>query len=88
MLNLILGALAAAGLFLLINYTRQKKMKLGWWQWSLTILVLLYTVFVFEVIAGFLTEGATQAALVMGLITGILAVIAWVLLARFALRKA
>jgi len=88
MLNLILGALAAAGLFLLINYTRQKKMKLVWWQWSLTILVMLYTVFVLEVIAGFLAEGATQAALVMGLVTGILAVIAWVLLARFALKKA
>jgi len=88
MLNLILGALAAAGLFLLINYTRQKKMKLVWWQWSLTILVMLYTVFVLEVIAGFLAEGATQAALVMGLVTGILAVIAWVLLSRFALKKA
>jgi len=44
---------------------------------------LFYAVFVLEVIVGFLGEGAPQAALVMGLLTGIIAIVWGVLLKRF-----
>lgn len=47
----------------------------------------LYAIFVLEVIVTFLSEGALQATLVMGIITGIIAVIWGVLLRRFVFVK-
>ena len=87
-IHLIIGALAMAGIFLLVDYARKNEMKLNWWQWLLTVLGILYTVFVLELIVGFLGEGVPQAALVMGLMTGILAVVWGVLLRRFVFKKA
>ena len=86
--HLIIGAMAMAGLLLLIEYARKKELGLKLWHWLLTVLGILYTVFVLELIAGFLGEGAPQAALVMGLLTGIFAVIWGVLLRRFVFVKA
>ena len=86
-LHLLIGALAMASLFLLMNYARKNKLNLKWWQWLLTSLAVLYAVFVMETIVGFLGEGAPQAALVMGLITGIFAIIWGVLLKRFIFIK-
>ena len=88
MTHLILGAVIMAGFFLLRDYLRKKAIQLNWWQWLLTVLGLLYSLFVLEVIYGFLAEGAPQAALVMGLVTGIVAVIWGVLMARFVFKPA
>ena len=86
--HLVIGAMAMAGLFLLVEYVRNNGMKLTWWHWLLTVLGIMYTTFVLELIIGFLGEGAPQAALVMGLLTGIAAVVWGVLLHRFVFKKA
>jgi hypothetical protein len=83
MIHLIIGALAMAAMLLLVDVARRRRMAVRWWQWALTALGILYGVFVIELVAGFLAEGAGRAALVMGLITGIVAVIWGVLLRRF-----
>jgi hypothetical protein len=82
--HLILGA-AAAVIFVLLFQKFGKDLSVG--SWILTVLALLYSVFVLEVIYGFAIEGVPRAALVMGLITGIIAVVWWVLLGRFAFAK-
>lgn len=87
LIHLFIGALAMAALFLLLDYARKNEITLKWWHWLLTVFGVLYAVFVLELIVGFLAEGAPQAALVMGLITGILAVIWGVLLKRFVFVK-
>jgi hypothetical protein len=87
-IQIIVGALATLGTVLLIDFARKNSLTITWWQWVLTGLGILYGVFVLEVIIGFLGEGAPQAALVMGLITGIVAVIWGVLLGRFVFKKA
>jgi hypothetical protein len=87
LIQLVIGAAAAATLLLLVHYARQRGLALGWWQWVLTVLAVLYAVFVIEVIVGFLGEGTAQAAAVLGLITAIPAVIWGVLLARFVFRS-
>jgi len=83
MSHLLIGAVIAAGFFLLLNKIKKHNMRLTWWQWILTILGFLYTTFVFELINSFLSEGAPRAALVMGIITGFIAVVWGVLLGRF-----
>lgn len=88
LIHLFIGALAMAALFLLMGYARKNSLQLKWWHWLLTGLGVLYAVFVLELIVGFLAEGAPQAALVMGLLTGIFAVIWGVLLKRFVFVRA
>jgi len=85
--HLLIGALAMAVLFFLADYARKNEIALKWWHWVLTILGIIYAVFVLELIVGFLGEGAPQAALVMGLVTGIVAIIWAVLLGRFVFNK-
>ena len=86
--HLLIGALAGAGLLLLVDYARKNERGIKWWHWLLTISGIIYAVFVLEMIVGFLSEGAPQAALVMGGGAGILAVIWGVLLRRFIFAKA
>jgi hypothetical protein len=83
MIDFIIGAIAMAGLFLLVDYTRKRKLSVTWWQWILTLLGFAYAVFVLEVIVAFLDEGAAKAAMVTGVVLGFIAVIWGVLLARF-----
>jgi hypothetical protein len=83
MVHLLIGASATTAFIHIINYTQRRNLKVAWWKWILTILNLLYAVFILEVIAGFLEEGAVRGALVMGVIMGIVAVIWGVLLWRF-----
>ncbi len=85
--HMIIGALAVLAIGLLLNYAQKKNLALAWWHWLLTILGLVYTIFVLEVIYGFVAEGEPRAALVMGLITGIVAIIWGVLVARFIFAK-
>jgi uncharacterized membrane protein len=83
MINLIVGACAAAVMFFGINHARCNALSVSWWKWLLTVLAVIYAVFVVLLGIGFLQEGATQAALVMSLILGIPAVVFAVLLVRF-----
>ena len=82
MAHLIIGALLTAVFISLILHARKKHLRITWWQWLLTILGLLYTGFVLEVIVSFLEEGAERAALVMGLALGFIAIVWAVLLGR------
>ena len=83
MAHLIIGALLTAVFISLILRARKKHLRITWWQWLLTIMWLLYTGFVLEVIVSFLEEGAERAALVMGLALGFIAIVWAVLLGRF-----
>ncbi len=86
--HLIVGAVAMLCFILLVNYTQKAGLKIRWWQWILTVLVFLYSIFVLEVIYGFLLEGVGRPALMMGLMLGIVAVIFGVLMGRFVFKKA
>ncbi|MFP3854092.1 MAG: hypothetical protein ACLFWD_07340 [Anaerolineales bacterium] len=73
---------------LLLDYSRRHSLKLSPLTWGLTILGLLFAVFVIEVIASFIAEGAGQAALVTGVILGLVAAIWATLLGRFGFSAA
>lgn len=83
MVHFLVGVCATAALWLLAIFVRRNQLHVNWWQWVLTVLGLAYAVFVVEVIVGFLSEGEPRAALVMGILLGIFAVIWAVLLGRF-----
>lgn len=87
MIEIIIGAIAMAGLFLLVDHTRKRKLPVAWWQWILTLLGFAYAVFVLEVIVAFLDEGAAKAAMVTGVVMGFIAVTWGVLLARFVFHQ-
>ena len=85
--HIIVGAVAMAGFLFLLNYVQKSGLVIKWWQWLLTVLGIGYAILVLETIFGFAAEGAGQAALVMGLITGIVAVVWGILLGRFVFAK-
>lgn len=87
MVNFFIGAVAMASLLLVISYVRKKNLHITWWQWTITILGFLYGIFVLEVIVSFLAEGAEKAALIMGTILGVIAIIWGVLLGRFIFKR-
>jgi hypothetical protein len=87
MIDLIIGAIAVGILWLLANRCRKEGRKLSVAQWTITIVEVIYIVFVIELVIGFLSENSPRGALVMGLITGTLAVIGAVLIARFIFLK-
>ncbi|NIM16306.1 MAG: hypothetical protein GTO45_30280 [Candidatus Aminicenantes bacterium] len=87
MINLIIGALVTAGLLLLVNYSRKHRLRVAWWQWTITVPGFAYAAFVLAMIAAFLEEGAARAAVVIGTIFGFIAVIWGVLLARFVFKS-
>jgi hypothetical protein len=88
MLNIIFGALTIGLLWFLVNFVNSRSLKIAWWQWVLTILGLVYLVFVLASVSTLIVEGAPQAALVIGGIFGFIAVIWGVLVGRFVfLRK-
>jgi hypothetical protein len=87
MVNIIIGAFLMTGLLLLINYVRRNKLHIQWWKWIITILGFFYVLFILEMIVSFLSEGAVKAALVMGTILGLLAVVWGVLLGRFVFAR-
>jgi hypothetical protein len=86
MLHLIIGAVAAAGFSALLILSRKLGLKVRWWQWGLTFLAFVYSVFVLELVSSFLEEGMGRGALVMGLILGFVALIWGVLLGRFVFK--
>ncbi len=90
MIHILIGAVTTAALIRIIQSTAKRKLAVTWWQWLLVALEYAYVIFVLEVIAGFMEEGATKGALVMGTILGFAALVAGFLLARlvFSRRKA
>lgn len=72
---------------LLANRCRKEGRKLSFAQWTITIIEVIFIVFVIEIVIGFLSENASRGALVMGLLSGTLAVIGAVLIARFIFLK-
>ena len=87
MIDILIGGAAVFGFWRICHYTRRRRLRLSWWQWTLSAAGLIYSVFVLELIYGFLSEGASRGALVMGLIFGFPALIWGVLLARFVFTK-
>lgn len=83
MIHFIIGVAATILYGWLIHYSRRKEIDLNFWKKFFTILGILYTVFVAEVIVGFIHEQELKAALVMGATTGIFAFIWAILLGRF-----
>jgi len=70
-----------------VNYTQKAGLKIGWWAWILTVSGFLYSIFVLEVIYSFLVEGVGRAALMIGMMLGIVAVIFGVLMGRLVFKK-
>jgi len=83
MAHFLIGSLITAAFILIILYVRKKRLQVAWWQWILTVLGFIYGIFVLEVIVSFLDEGASRAALVIGLSLGFIAFVWAVLLGRF-----
>jgi hypothetical protein len=89
MIHILIGAVTTALLIRIIQFTKRRNLALKWWQWTLVAMEYAYVIFVLEIIAGFVEEGAVKGALVMGTILGFIALIAGFLLARLVfLRKA
>lgn len=88
MFHFIIGALVVASLWLLVEIARKNSIQVKAWGWMLTVLGVVYAAFVLEVIFGFIAEGAGMAALVVGIILGLVAVVWGVLLSRFAFKPA
>ena len=82
MAELFIGAGAGVGFVLLLRLTRDRAIAVAWWQWALTLLGLLYGVFVLEVVVSFLREGTPQGAAVMGTLLGFFGVVWAVVLGR------
>lgn len=87
MVNILIGAIMMAGFLFVAAYSRKKSLHIAWWQWIITILGFIYATFVLEIIVSFLAEGAGKAALVVGTILGIVAVIWGVMLGRFVFTR-
>lgn len=86
-IHILIGALAMWVILFLVDFTKQKDLAVPWWQWLLTALNVIYFLFVLELFYGFLGEGASQAAFIMGMFTALLGVIWAVLLGRFVFAK-
>jgi ABC-type multidrug transport system permease subunit len=88
MLNLFLGAITVVAFVLLFNYLQKNGIVLKWWGWLLTILGLLFALLTVATILGFIGEGFPMAALVIGGMLTVAAVIWGVVMARFVYKKA
>lgn len=87
MIHILIGACTTAALIRVIGIAAKRKLHVKWWQWLMVGLEYAYSIFVLEVIVGFVEEGAVKGALVMGTILGFLAVIGAFLLARLVFRQ-
>jgi len=88
MTELFIGAGAGVGFVLLLRLARDRAITVAWWQWVLTLLGLLYGVFVLEVVVSFLREGTPQGAAVMGTLLGFFGVVWAVVLGRTVFSRA
>lgn len=87
MIHILIGAVTTAALIRIIQSAAKRKLAVKWWQWLLVALEYAYIIFVMEVIASFVEEGAVKGALVMGTVLGFVALIAGFLLARLVFSR-
>ena len=87
MAYLLVGAIMMAGFLLVVDYVRRRELKPRWWHWVLTALGFLYGALVLALVVGFLEEGSGQAALVMGVLMGVIAVVYGVFVNRFVFTR-
>lgn len=80
--ELVVGASAAAAFVLLVHLARSRGIPVSFWQWALSVLAILYWVFVLETVISFLREGTPKGAVVMGTILGFVGVVWAALLGR------
>ncbi|MDT8402106.1 MAG: hypothetical protein RQ743_10455 [Bacteroidales bacterium] len=87
LLHLFTGVISTSLLFLVILFARSRNKKFTALNWFFIIAEIIYLAFIIELVAGFIEEGAPQAALVIGSIFGSVAVIGAVLVLRFIILK-
>jgi hypothetical protein len=87
MIHILIGAVTTTALIRVILSAKKRNLTLKWWQWLLLALEYAYVIFVLEIIAGFLEEGAVKGALVMGLLLGFVALVGGFLLARLVFSR-
>ncbi len=87
MIHFIFGIAATLLYWRLLTYSNTNGLELSLFHKILTIGGILYTVFVAEVIVGFIHEQELKAALVMGSTTGIFAIVWAVVLWRYVYSK-
>ncbi len=83
MVTVLLGTLVGATLWGLVEFTRRRQIGLQWWEWTLVGAALSYGGVVLAAVLTLLGEGTPRAALVIGTLIGVPAVIFGVLLGRF-----
>jgi len=87
LIHILFGVVCTTILFYLIHFSSKRETPLKIWHWVLIVIELAYILFVLELIAGFIEEGSAKAAVVMGSIFGLLAIIGAVLIWRFILKR-
>ncbi len=87
MVHFIFGVLATNLFWWLIGLSKKREIDLSIWKKVFIAAGILYAVFVSEVIVGFVFERELKAALVMGMTTGVFAIIWGVLIWRFVFDK-
>lgn len=87
LLHLLTGVFCTSLVFSIVLYASSRNKRFTVFNWVLIMAVILYLAFIIEMIAGFIEEGAPQAALVMGSIFGSVAVIGAVLVSRLIIFK-
>lgn len=88
MVHMLIGGLFVAALWAIVSFASRSGKRVPRWGWILTVLGLVYAVFVAELIVEFLGEGVIQGVIVIGGVMFLLAVIWGVLLYRFVFAKA
>lgn len=88
LIHILIGAICTGILFFLYRISIDKNIKVKIWQWILVLLEVVLIGFVLVLIAGFIEEGSIQAAVVMGSIFAVIAIIGMVLILRFIFRMA
>lgn len=67
----------------LVDHVKRHELRLRWWHWVATALGLAYSLAVVDIFRSFVAEGALRGAIVVGMLTGLVAVVWGVLLWRF-----
>ena len=88
LIHILVGGICTGILSYLYRISINKNIKVKIWQWILVFLEVALIGFVLELIAGFIEEGSIKAAVVMGSIFTVLAIIGMVLILRFIFRTA
>ena len=64
--HLVIGALAATAMWLLMGFSRRRRLHVAWWQWTLTAIGVAWAAFAAEIIVALVDEGSARAAAIVG----------------------